>query len=102
MFAPSWSLLVYIVFVTQGKREAQPGGYYGELITTCPVVNFQATDADHGAELWKTDGTGAGTTLVKDIFPGEKSGSPTTLTPFEDYLYFQVGEMETITGCKSR
>lgn len=50
----------------------------------------QATDADHGAELWRTDGTTSGTVLVKDIFPGEQSGAPINLTPFGDYLYFQV------------
>ena len=52
--------------------------------------HHQATDLDHGAELWRTDGTGAGTVLVKDIYPGEKSGAPTFFTPFGDYLYFQV------------
>lgn len=50
----------------------------------------KATDAHHGAELWRTDGTGAGTVLVKDLYPGEKSGAPTSFTPYGDYLYFQV------------
>ena len=31
---------------------------------------FFANDAVHGYELWKTDGTSGGTSLVKDIFPG--------------------------------
>jgi ELWxxDGT repeat protein len=30
---------------------------------------FQGHDAAHGLELWRTDGTAAGTTLVKDIEP---------------------------------
>jgi ELWxxDGT repeat protein len=30
---------------------------------------FQAFDVSHGHELWRTDGTRAGTTLVKDINP---------------------------------
>jgi ELWxxDGT repeat protein len=34
---------------------------------------FVAYDADHGNELWKSDGTTAGTALVKDIFPGTKN-----------------------------
>ncbi|CAM9224808.1 unnamed protein product, partial [Ectocarpus fasciculatus] len=55
---------------------------------------FQATDAEHGAELWRTDGTGAGTVLVKDIYPGERSGSPTSLTAFGDYLYFQANGLD--------
>ncbi|CAM9518465.1 unnamed protein product, partial [Ectocarpus sp. 8 AP-2014] len=59
-------------------------------LTYQPLPIPQATDAEHGAELWRTDGTGAGTVLVKDIYPGERSGSPTSLTAFGDYLYFQV------------
>jgi ELWxxDGT repeat protein len=42
------------------------------------VVNdqlyFQADDGNVGYELWKSDGTADGTTLVKDIRPGPESG----------------------------
>lgn len=54
---------------------------------------------EHGAELWKTDGTGAGTVLVKDVYPGERSGVSTSFVPFGDYLYFQVGSS---TKCTAR
>ena len=55
---------------------------------------FRASDADHGTELWKTDGTEDGTVLVKDIDPREYSsgspysGSPYGLTVMGDSLYF--------------
>ena len=52
----------------------------------------QATHENYGAELWRTDGTATGTVLVKDIYPGEVSGAPASLTPFGDYLYFQVAQ----------
>jgi ELWxxDGT repeat protein len=39
---------------------------------------FRATDAN-GAELWVSDGTSAGTVLVKNIRPGSSSSSPTAL-----------------------
>jgi len=31
---------------------------------------FKSTDAEHGAELWRTDGVAGNSTLVKDIVPG--------------------------------
>lgn len=44
----------------------------------------------YGTELWKTDGTVAGTVMVKDINLGTQNGllSTATLTPMGDYLYF--------------
>jgi ELWxxDGT repeat protein len=39
------------------------------------TVLFEATDATHGDELWKTDGTPAGTTILKDINPGTDSST---------------------------
>ena len=63
--------------------------FLSSLTKRC-FVRLQATDTDHGAELWRTDGTGPGTVLVKDIYPGERSGGPTFMAPFGGYLFFQV------------
>src|SRR6185295_10658417 len=41
---------------------------------------FTASDAATGNELWKSDGTAAGTMLVKDINPGAASSGPASLT----------------------
>jgi ELWxxDGT repeat protein len=39
-------------------------------------VFFAATDASHGSELWKSNGTAAGTQLVKDVCPGACGSAP--------------------------
>src|SRR4030095_2586542 len=36
------------------------------------IAFFSAEDGIHGIELWRTDGTTAGTYIVKDINPGER------------------------------
>lgn len=38
---------------------------------------FSARDEAHGHELWKSNGTAAGTVLVKDVYPGPASGAYT-------------------------
>src|SRR5690606_17446557 len=39
------------------------------------IIYFVANDGEHGIELWKTDGTFGGTTLVRDIREGSNSTS---------------------------
>jgi ELWxxDGT repeat protein len=67
---------------------------------------FTAHDGVHGDELWKTDGTTAGTMLVKDMNPGGVGSNATNAlkTPMRDFtnangiLYFVAakGEKEFI------
>ena len=53
-------------------------------------VFFQANDGAHGYELWSSDGTAAGTNLVKDIDPGTDSSYSSDLTAFKGKLYFSA------------
>ena len=38
---------------------------------------FSADDGSNGRELWKSDGTGPGTQMVKNINPGAPGSDPT-------------------------
>ena len=49
---------------------------------------FTADDAQHGVELWKSDGTEAGTVMVKDINAGAGSTTIDTLTVVDGELFF--------------
>jgi ELWxxDGT repeat protein len=42
----------------------------------------------HGRELWKSDGTAAGTNLLKDIYPGPPSSDPDNLTRLGGLILF--------------
>src|SRR5262249_5179286 len=67
---------------------------------------FTANDGVNGAELWKSDGTADGTTLVKDIYPGQypysvyggawhyrpNSSSPAGLTNMNGTLFFTAND----------
>src|SRR5262245_4874757 len=55
------------------------------------TVYFKATDPVHGEELWKSDGTTAGTVLVKDIFPGSGPSTINYLSAMNGALFF-VGQ----------
>jgi ELWxxDGT repeat protein len=68
---------------------ASYGGLSGNplhLINYNGTLFFSAKDQTDGTELWKSDGTAAGTVMVKDIYPGFISypGSSFVQSAWED------------------
>lgn len=63
-----------------------------DLTTSGSTLFFSAATGSHGRELWKTDGTTAGTAAVKNISPGAASFSPTELTDVNGTLFFAATE----------
>jgi ELWxxDGT repeat protein len=53
---------------------------------------FSAYDGVHGDELWQSDGTAAGTTLVQDIDPGPNGSAPYYLTNLNGTLLFAAND----------
>jgi ELWxxDGT repeat protein len=74
-----------------GSAGSLPGGYHGEALTTVGgTLYFRANDGKHGYELWKSDGTAKGTTLVKDVRSGSANSYPTNLTNLNGAVYFSA------------
>ena len=70
-------------------------GYVGIAQTVKALGKYffvPSDDTVHGKELWVSDGTTAGTYMVKDIVPGSSGSNPHELTEVGDQLYFMVGD----------
>ena len=69
---------------------ADLGGYLYQLTDVGGVLYFVASDGIHGRELWKSDGTEAGTIMVKDILLGRSHSLPMMLTAAGRTVYFSA------------
>lgn len=76
--------------IKPGSESSGPSG----LFVAGTEVFFSASTAEHGRELWKSDGTEAGTVLVADIRPGPDSSEPAALTLYGGQLYFSAQTAE--------
>ncbi|AKJ00673.1 uncharacterized protein (TIGR03382 family)/MYXO-CTERM domain-containing protein [Archangium gephyra] len=77
----------------RGVEEGVEEGSLPENLTGVGgTLYFTANDGSSGLELWKSDGTEAGTVRVKDISPGVESTILKQLTAAGSVLFFVVGE----------
>jgi ELWxxDGT repeat protein len=73
-----------------------PNGSSPQFFTAANgILFFNAWDPTNGCELWKIDGTAAGTVLVKDIRPGSMGSYPGPLVHVNGTLYFRANDGAT-------
>ncbi|MDP9134408.1 MAG: hyalin, partial [Actinomycetota bacterium] len=66
--------------------------HYGAITAVGDTLYFTASDGVGGRELWRSDGTAAGTRLVEDINPGSDASWPIILVAVNNVLYFTADD----------
>ena len=83
------SIFGKIVDIGQGNLGSSPSQftYYNGMVYF-EATNNTSSNPSVGTELFKTDGTTAGTVLVNDIARNSLSSNPTDIIKMGDYLFF--------------
>jgi ELWxxDGT repeat protein len=79
--------------INPGIAASNTAGNY-EITPLGNLLLFSAKGDDSGTELWKTDGTAAGTLPLKDINPGTPDSKPSYLWPMGNILLFTAQTAE--------
>lgn len=80
-------------------RDIQAGSLSGienfglnHFLAVNQTLFFRANDSVVGKELWKTDGTTAGTMVVRDVWPGTSSSSPREIVDVNGTAFFRADD----------
>ena len=102
--SPATNLEPFLVADINTSTQSADPGY---LTTADGTLFFFAKDRTHGLELWKSDGTAAGTTLIEDLTPGIKGTwlpeRPTVMTaPISTTMIVMTSSSSTSVKAKRR
>src|SRR5215218_9330581 len=84
--------MVKDINTTQAGGTWQPWPSGNQFVEMGGMLYFMSSDGIHGTELWRTDGTAAGTRIVKDICPGSCSSWIYRMTVWGSALYFSADD----------
>jgi ELWxxDGT repeat protein len=77
-----------------------PNGSYSvssdRLINVNGTLFFAANNGVSGDELWKSNGTTAGTVLVRDIYPGNNGSFPRYMANMNGTLFFSADTLNNV------
>ncbi len=90
----TWTSTVLVKEIWPGPNAPASSFPPRYLTNVSGTLFFAADDGNSGRELWKSDGTGAGTVLVSDIWPGGASShsDPKWLVNVGGVLFFQAND----------
>lgn len=87
----------HLVYDVNQANAVRASGSPGWLTRVGSRVVMAATEAQTGTELWVSDGTTAGTSLLMDIDPGVSSSDPNSFTTLGDKVIFIARSASTGT-----
>jgi ELWxxDGT repeat protein len=79
------------IWLVKDINKATSQSYLNYLTAIGNTIYFATDDGVHGYELWRSNGTEAGTSLVKDINPTSES-TPSDLTAVGNTIYFAAND----------
>jgi ELWxxDGT repeat protein len=91
---PGAASTVLVKDINDGPGSSYPG-YFQSMVNLGGILLFSAFDDDNGFELWRSDGSEGGTTLVKDVRSGAASSFPFVMTSVGGTLYFTATDGAT-------
>jgi ELWxxDGT repeat protein len=87
-----WSSMAQVPVLVKDLN-TQGNGSPQRLTNVDGTLYFVANNGTNGNELWKSDGTEAGTAMVKDINPGSSNASIVKITSYKGKAFFRANSI---------